>query len=90
LPFTFAWAKANLRGGLAERVGALYGSYPKAGENGITRELAELLLGTGASELADSARRQQGLIHLHKTFCRQRECPSCPVARRLASGSLAG
>jgi hypothetical protein len=90
LPFAFAWAKANLQGNLAERVWALYGSYPKAGENGITRELAELLLGTGASELADSARRQQGLIHLHKTFCRQRECPSCPVARRLASGLLAG
>jgi len=90
LPFAFAWAKANLQGNLVEQVSALYRSYPKAGENGVTRELAELLLGTGASELVDSAQRQQGLIHLDKTFCRQRECPSCPVARRLASEPLAG
>jgi hypothetical protein len=90
LPFAFAWAEANLQENLAERVSALYGSYPKAGENGITRELAELLLGTGASELADSARRQQGLIHLGKTFCRQRECFSCPIAQRLITGSVAG
>lgn len=89
LPFAFAWARANLQGNLAERVWALYGSYPKAGENGITRELAGLLMGTGAAELVDSARRQQGLIHLYKTFCRQRECSSCPVAQRLLSGSLA-
>ena len=90
LPFALAWVEANLQGNLAERVSALYGSYPKAGENGITRELAALLMGGGASELVDSARRQQGLIHLDKTFCRQRGCPSCPAARRADSGSLAG
>ena len=90
LPFAFAWAGANLQEDLAERVSALYRSYPKAGENVITRELAVLLMGTGAFELVDSARRQQGLIHLDKTFCRQRECSSCPISQRLLSGSLAG
>ncbi len=74
---------------LAEQVLALYRGYPKAGEYGITHDLAKLLLGPGASRLVNSARRQQGLVHLDKTFCRRRECARCPVARRLTSGLLA-
>jgi hypothetical protein len=89
LPFVLAWAEARSQEKLEEQVLALYQGYPKAGEYGITRDLAKLLLGPGASRLVNSARRQQGLVHLDKTFCRRRECACCPVARRLTLGLLA-
>jgi hypothetical protein len=84
LPFAFAWAEANYEASLAEAALWLYRIYPKSGENEMTRGLTRLL-GTKASALVDSARRQQGLLHLDKTFCRQRRCDICPLARRLAS-----
>ncbi|MDY6893219.1 MAG: DUF2851 family protein [Chloroflexota bacterium] len=80
LPFVFAWAEANLERGLAEHVEALYRGYPRAGENEITREAASLLSGTCDPGLVNSARRQQGLLHLDKTYCRQRWCTACPIA----------
>jgi hypothetical protein len=89
LPFALAWAEAGSQMKLAEQVLALYRDYPKAGEYGITRDLAKLLMGTSASSVVNTARRQQGLIHLDKTFCRQRECGICPVVGRLTLGLLA-
>jgi Protein of unknown function (DUF2851) len=79
LPFAFAWAEANSQATLAERALWLYKVYPKSGENEITRGLTKLM-GSKASALVDSAQRQQGLIHLDKTFCRQRRCVECPLA----------
>jgi hypothetical protein len=83
LPFAFAWAEANYEASLAEAALWLYRIYPKSGENEITRGLTRLL-GAKASALVDSARRQQGLIHLDKTFCQSRRCGMCPVNKELA------
>jgi hypothetical protein len=87
LPFAFAWAEANSQTSLAEQALWLYRIYPRSGENEITRGLTKLL-GSKASALVDSARRQQGLLHLDKTFCRPRRCDACPLAKRLASVSV--
>jgi hypothetical protein len=87
LPFAFAWAEANSEAGLAEAALWLYRIYPKSGENEITRGLTRLL-GSKAFALVDSARRQQGLLHLDKTFCRPLRCDTCPLARRLAAVSV--
>jgi hypothetical protein len=87
LPFAFAWAGASLQVSLAEQALWLYRIYPRSGENEITRGLTKLL-GSKASALVDSARRQQGLLHLDKTFCRPRRCDACPLAKRLASVSV--
>lgn len=84
LPFAFAWAESKSQEKLAEQALALYRMYPKAGENEITRELTKLL-GTCVSGLVNSVRRQQGLIHLAKAFCRRRRCDECPLGRRLSS-----
>ncbi|MEE8471470.1 MAG: DUF2851 family protein [Dehalococcoidia bacterium] len=89
LPFIFAWAEATAQRRLAEQVLALYRSYPKTCENGLTRELTTLLLDSNTLGLVDSARRQQGLIHLAKTFCHQRRCGDCPVSKRLNTVALA-
>jgi hypothetical protein len=84
LPFALAWAGANEEASLAKAALWLYRIYPKSGENEITRGLTRLL-GSRASGLVDSARRQQGLLHLDQAFCRPRRCPECPLAHRLAA-----
>ena len=89
LPFAFAWAEANSEASLAGAALWLYRIYPKSGENEITRGLTRLL-GSKASGLVDSARRQQGLLHLDKTFCRQRRCDICPVNEELSSAKGVG
>jgi len=89
LPFAFAWAEANYEASLAEAALWLYRIYPKSGENEITRGLTRLL-GSKASGLVDSARRQQGLLHLDKTFCRQRRCHICPMNEELSSAKGVG
>ena len=44
---------------------ALYRKFGKLQENEVTREVAEQLLPDGWRETVNSARRQQGLLHLH-------------------------
>lgn len=89
LPFAFAWAQASREGALAERALRLYRGYPRAADNAVTRELSNLLFGGKSLKLAGSALRQQGLLHLHKTFCRQRRCDDCPLAAGSHSRTLA-
>jgi hypothetical protein len=84
LPFACACAEASSQPALAEQALALYIKCPKLGENEITRRLTALLFGGSASKVIGSARRQQGLIHLAKTFCEQRWCRVCPIGQRLA------
>ena len=45
---------------------ALYRRFPRLQANEITREMAEQLLPADWAGLVNSARRQQGLIHLHR------------------------
>ena len=45
---------------------AHYKKFPKLQANEITREMAEQLLPTEWAGVVNSARRQQGLIHLHR------------------------
>ena len=50
---------------------SLYHEVPLLQENGITQEMRRRLLEPG-SRLVRGARRQQGLIHLYKTFFARR------------------
>ena len=80
LPFTFAWAELNSQPELGKQALNLYRHQPKLGDNEITRELTGLLLGGDGSDVVNSAMRQQGLIHLFQSFCRERKCAQCPIA----------
>ncbi|MEE9324744.1 MAG: DUF2851 family protein [Dehalococcoidia bacterium] len=75
----FFWAKANGDEGLKQRVEELYSSYPKLPGNYITREMFQQLFPQGDARVVNSARRQQGLIHLYKGACWERSCSSCPI-----------
>lgn len=61
LPFYHA-----LHGGGATAALALYRDFPKLQENEITREMKDRLLLPEWCRLISTARRQQGLIHLHR------------------------
>lgn len=79
LPFFFAWSEVASEPWLGERVVKLYRSYPVLGDNRLTRQMKRQMSEDNNHRLVNSAQRQQGLIHLYKTFCLERRCPHCPL-----------
>jgi hypothetical protein len=56
----------------------IYTVYRAPAENALVKHMRKQLGITRYT--VDSARRQQGLIHLYKTFCSQGKCGECPLA----------
>jgi hypothetical protein len=77
LPFVAAWGRVNCRPGLAEKALNLYHRYPALATNTIERHMSRQLGLNG--HLVNSARRQQGLLHLFQARCSLGGCPDCPV-----------
>ena len=77
LPFIAASGERNYQMGIWEKAFALYCNYPVATENTIERHM-RTQLGVKRA-LVNSARRQQGLLHLYKRFCTQGRCGECLV-----------
>jgi hypothetical protein len=74
LPFIVAWG----RPALAEKAAGMYRRYPALVENSLERHMRRQL---GVSRLpVHSARRQQGLLYLYKTWCSQGKCGECPLS----------
>ncbi|GAH99225.1 unnamed protein product, partial [marine sediment metagenome] len=69
LPFTLAWSKLNSQPGVEEKTFELYRGYPRLAANTVERHMMKQL-GLNSS-LANSAQRQQGLIHIYNTLCSQ-------------------
>jgi len=81
LPFIFAWGKFTVQPELGEEALDLYRHYPKLAVNTLERHMRRQL---GLSSfLVNSARRQQGLIHIYNTLCTQGRCSSCPFKQDL-------
>jgi hypothetical protein len=76
LPFTLAWAQARQDKPLAQAALTLYQRYPKLSPYGILRRMTAAL----GRELTAGARRQQGMLHLFRRYCRQGDCNRCPLA----------
>lgn len=75
LPFTLAWSRSSPEAELGDEALALYRLYPRLTVNFVERHLtAQLGLDR---RLVNSARRQQGLLHLYKNFCGQGKCGGC-------------
>lgn len=77
LPFIAASGELDYQPGIGEKAFALYCNYPVATENTIERHM-RTQLGVKRA-LVNSARRQQGLLHLYKRFCTQGRCGECLV-----------
>ncbi len=79
LPFTLAWSQLASRSELGNKVFDLYRGYPRLVVNSVERHMRNQL--GLSSNLVNSARRQQGLIHIYSTLCTQGGCNSCPLGR---------
>ena len=77
LPFTFAWSKYTSQPELAENALDLYNRYSRLITNAIEKHMNNQL-GLN-SDLVDTARRQQGLIHIYRTLCSQGKCGYCAL-----------
>jgi len=77
LPFTFAWGKLTAQPELVRKASALYRHYPKLVVNTVEKHMRKQL--RLSSNLVNSARRQQGLIHIYNTLCSQGKCHCCPL-----------
>ena len=69
LPFTYAFAKCALDNQLRKSAIDLYKKFPKSQDNEIIREM-KTQLGPHAGSIINSARRQQGAIHMYKARTR--------------------
>ena len=78
LPFAAAWGESDSDSKLKKKAGGIYRSYPKTGDNELTRYMKQQL--RLRPDIRLSACQQQGLIHLFNTYCRRRNCARCPVA----------
>lgn len=87
LPFFHAYANLRDDEALADKTKRLYDTHPRLADNEVTRRMASELLGKRKGErgLLNSARRQQGLMHLYRRYCGERRCEDCPVAAALRS-----
>jgi hypothetical protein len=75
LPF----AAVNISGGPAAEI---YHACPRLTVNNLERHMLEQL-GLD-SRMVDSARRQQGLLHIYRAFCSQGKCSECPLNRQIS------
>jgi hypothetical protein len=79
LPFAFAWGQFTGETELGEQAFTLYLAYTRLAVNSIERHMVSQL---GLSHrLVDSARRQQGLIHIYNNLCIQGRCSHCALSQ---------
>jgi hypothetical protein len=78
LPFARAWAESHRDEALAEAALATYQRHPRTSSYGLLRSLSAAL----GSRATAGARRQQGMLHLFRRYCRQGGCASgqCPLS----------
>ncbi len=77
LPFAVAWGRTAARPALAEKALEIYRRYPASAENTVEKHMRRQL---GISRCpVNSARGQQGLLHIYKTLCSQGKCRACPL-----------
>jgi hypothetical protein len=80
LPFALIQAEQTSYPELAPQILEIYRHYPRLMVNRIERHMCNQL---GIhSDLVNSARRQQGLLHIYRTLCSQGKCHDCPLVIR--------
>lgn len=80
LPFAFTWGKLISKPSLSQKSFELFCGYPRLEINTLERHMRRQL---GLSnQTINSARRQQGLIHIYKNLCSEGKCYCCPLVKR--------
>ncbi|MFC1917924.1 DUF2851 family protein [Chloroflexota bacterium] len=83
LPFAFAWGRSTRRPELTRKAQSIYSRHPRLPMNSLEKHMR--LQWDINSYLINSAIRQQGLIHIYRTFCSQGKCRDCPLIRSKAA-----
>ena len=78
LPFVYGLGEENGKTELKAKALGLFNSYPAAETNTVARHMMAQFGLRGAQ--VNSARRQQGLLHLYKKWCTQGRCRECAAA----------
>ncbi|MFQ5753795.1 MAG: DUF2851 family protein [bacterium] len=78
-PILYVYSYEAQDGTLKNSIHELFTSYPKLAENSITRAMRNQLFKNQSqkSKIIRSAYQQQGLIYLHKLFCKTLKCSEC-------------
>ncbi|MBI2954087.1 MAG: DUF2851 family protein [Chloroflexi bacterium] len=77
LPFAIAYGQATSDDRLLHAAIATYRGYPFSAGNEITRYMTALLLGAQRASDLRTAQRQQGLLHIYKSWCVDKRCADC-------------
>jgi hypothetical protein len=76
LPVLYLYSMESSDGALKNTLQEIYFRYPKLSENTITRAMKQQLR-MGRGSVISASHQQQGLIHLHKLYCRPLRCSEC-------------
>jgi len=79
LPFVYAWGRKNGQTELADKAFTIFCSYPPVETNTVERHM-RVQFGLQSTQV-NSARRQQGLLHIYKKWCTQGRCRECAVMK---------
>jgi hypothetical protein len=79
LPLMLAWCRLEGRSRAGNKIKALYLHFPHTARNSIEQHMEQQLGLTPGT--VNSARRQQGLIHIYKSRCTQGKCGDCQLGR---------
>jgi hypothetical protein len=82
LPLAFARGQTEGLPELSRKALEVYRRYPAIAGNTLERHMSRQLKIN--RYLVNSARRQQGLIHIYKTYCDEGKCGECPLVYSVA------
>lgn len=75
LPFALAWSQKSGEVALSHQVYSIYHRYHRLESNSIERHMLQQLAVN--RNLVSTARRQQGILHIYRSFCTQGKCGDC-------------
>jgi hypothetical protein len=79
-PFALALARRDGDGALEDAAWRVVATMPDGDDSAPLRSMRALLAGSGHRLRPYGALEQQGLLHLHRSYCHARACWECPLA----------
>ncbi|NIR52037.1 DUF2851 family protein [candidate division KSB1 bacterium] len=86
MPVLYLYSIESDDGTLTNTVRELLARYPKLAQNSVTRAMKTQLFGNQRIAIK-SALEQQGMIHVHKMFCKPLKCEECLKLSEAENGS---
>jgi hypothetical protein len=79
IPFAMAYGGEADQPEVLDRAAGVWAELPAGRGNAVVRQTQEQICGDEDVQIG-SARAEQGLIHIHRSGCRQMRCFECPIA----------